>query len=212
MAYGSNYNFGGPMQSLAEMGVFDIILPFILIFTIVFAVLQKTKILGEKAKNFNMVIALVMGMSVVVPHVLWGGCYDGTCSTLSNGLPDIVNIINMALPNVSVVIVAILMVLLIFGIWGSKVKLGSNSLSGIIALVAFASVVFIFGSAAGWWHLPNFLIALENDPDTMALVITILVFAIIIWFITKSDEREEKKEDAFGKFFGSVLDNKGDHH
>ncbi len=203
MAYYGSYTFGGPLESLANMGVFDVILPFILIFTIVFAVLQKTRILGEKAKNFNVVIALVMGMSVVVPHVLWGT--SSTDPYLANGFIDIVKVMNNALPNVGVIMVAVLMVLLIFGIWGSKVKLGSNSLSGIIALFAFASVIFIFGSAANWWQLPNWLYMLE-DPDTQALIITVLVFAIIIWFITKEDEREEKREDAFGKFFGSILD------
>ncbi len=192
-------------QTLSNWGLFDVILPFILIFTIVFAVLQKTKILGEKSKNFNMVISLVMGMSVVVPHVLWGSG-DPTSIYLSNGFVDVVNVINHALPQVSTILVAILMVLLIFGIWGSKVKLGSNSLSGIIALFAFASVVYIFGSAAGWWILPNWLYVLQ-DPDTQALVITVLIFAIIIWFITKGDDKEGKKEDAFGKFFGSILDN-----
>jgi len=35
------------MYSLQDIGVVDVILPFILIFTIVFAVLEKTKILGE---------------------------------------------------------------------------------------------------------------------------------------------------------------------
>lgn len=194
-----------------QAGVFDVLLPFILIFTIVFAVLQKTKILGEHAKNFNTVIALVMGLSIVFPHVLWRTCDDGTCNTLANGLPDIVNIINQALPNVSVILVAILMVLLIFGVWGSKVKLGSNSLSGIIAFFAFASVVYIFGAAAGWWLPVGALLwdgGFLGGEDTVALVVTILVFAIIIWFITKDDEKKEKQEDAFGKFFGSILENK----
>jgi len=192
------------MGSLAEMGVFDIILPFILIFTIVFAVLQKTKILGEQSKNFNMVIALVMGMSVVVPHVLWGTS-DPTSPYLSSGFVDIVKVINNSLPQVSVILVAILMVLLIFGIWGSRVKLGSNSLSGIIAFLAFFSVAYIFGGSAGWWEYPTWLDIL-SDPDTVALIVTILVFAIIIWFITKEDNKEGKKEDAFGKFFGSILE------
>jgi len=72
-----------------------------LVFTIVFATLQKTKILGEDEnkkprKNFNAVIALVMGLAVVIPHVIGSYPPDG----------DVVNIINNALPNVSVVLVA----------------------------------------------------------------------------------------------------------
>lgn len=151
-----------------------------------------------------MMIALVMGLSVVVPHALWGTA-DPTDSRLINGLVDVVEVMNQALPNVSIILVAVLMVLLIFGIWGSKISLGKNSLSGIIALVAFASVVFIFGSAAGWWQLPSWLEILA-DPETQALIVTVLVFAIIIWFITKDDDRQREKEDNFGKFFGNILE------
>lgn len=201
----------GIFYRLADWGLFDIILPFILVFAIVFAVLQKTKILGEKSKNFNTVIALVMGMSVVVPHILYGSSCSYTsgsaCPRLSNGMIDPVNVINSALPNVSIIMIAVLMVLLIFGIWGTKVKLGSNSLSGIIALFSFVSVIYIFGSSAGWWHLPDWASPWLSE-DTKALIVTILVFAIIIWWITKEDDKDNKREDAFGKFFGNILDNK----
>ncbi len=192
-------------QRLADWGVFDVILPFILVFAIVYAVLHKTKILGQESKNFNVIISLVMGLSVVVPHVLYGTA--GTEPYLANGFIDPVKVINNALPNVSVILIAILMVLLIFGVWGSKVKLGNNSLSGIIALFAVLSVAFIFGSAAGWWHIPNWLGFLQN-PDTQALIITVLVFAIIIWFITKDDQDREEKKENLGKFFSSILENK----
>ncbi len=193
---------------LADLGVFDIILPFVLVFALVYAILHKTKILGEKSKNFNMIIALVMGASVVVPHVLYGTA-NPSDHLLVTGFIDPVKVINNALPNVSIVLIAVLMVLLIFGVWGSRIKLGSNSLSGIIALFAFLAVVFIFGSSAGWWEPFRFLYwnnGFLGGPDTVALIITVLVFAIIIWWITKDNEHDEEKKDAFGKFFGNILD------
>lgn len=60
--------FRGALDFFHELGIYDVILPFLLIFTIVFAVLEKTKILGtEKAgeheytkKNLNSIIAFVM--------------------------------------------------------------------------------------------------------------------------------------------------------
>lgn len=171
MAYESTF------ASLENLGVFDVILPFILIFTIVFAVLQKVKLFGEKTKQFNVVIALVMAASAVYPHV--AGLYPPE--------RDIVTIINTSLPNVSVVVVAIVMALIIIGVFGKRWELGDNSLSGWIALLAFGVVVYIFGNAANWWQAPGFLQFL-NNPDTIALIITILVFAIIIWFITKEDK------------------------
>lgn len=201
---GSSYN-SGVFWQLKELGLFDIILPFILVFTLVFAILQKTKILGEKSKNFNTVISLVMGASVVLPHVLMG---TGT-NRLTNGLIDPVVVINNALPSVSIILIAVLMVLLIFGIWGSKVRLGNSSLSGIIALFAFLSVIYIFGGAAGWWVLPRYgWLGVLSDPNTQALVVTILVFAIIIWWITKDDTKESEKKKGIGDFFGSILDTK----
>src|SRR3989338_3319293 len=63
------YSFNRLGDFLQKFGFLDFILPFILVFTIVFAVLEKTKILGEK-KNFNVVVALVMGLLFVVPHIV----------------------------------------------------------------------------------------------------------------------------------------------
>lgn len=180
--------------------MFDVLLPFILVFTIVFAVLQKINLFGDNSKQFNVIIALVMGAAVIYPHVM--GYYPPE--------KDIVNIINQSLPNVSVVVVAIVMALIIIGVLGKRFEIGENALSGWIALGAFAVVLYIFGNAAHWWEAPAWMYFLD-DPDTMALIITILVFAIIIWFVTK----EPKKEgtglyERIGKDLGSML--KGGKH
>jgi hypothetical protein len=167
----------GTFYQLEQMGVFDVILPFILVFTIVFAVLQKVKIFGEKSKNFNTMISLVMGLAVIFPHVL--GYYPPE--------QDIVLIINHALPNVSIVLVAILMALLIIGILGKRFEIGGTPVSGWIAIGAFVLIVYIFGSAATGWTMPAFLWVMEANPDLIALILVILVFALIVYFITKED-------------------------
>ena len=77
----------GPFYQLQELGLFDVILPFMLIFALVYAVLTKVNIFGPGTKNYNIVIALVMGLAVVFPHVL--GYYPEN--------QDIVVIINHAL-------------------------------------------------------------------------------------------------------------------
>jgi hypothetical protein len=191
----------GPFSQLESLGLFDVLLPFILIFTIVFAVLQKIQLFGpDKTKNkpINTVIALVMGLSVVFPHVL--GYYPPN--------RDVVVIMNRALPNVGVVLVAVLMALLIIGVLGKRFEIGGNSASGWIAIAAFAMIIFIFGSAAEWWGLPDWL-GMLRDPDTMALVVTILVFAIIIWFITKEspseEERKRRAENSIPMQFSKML-------
>ena len=182
-------------DTLQRWGFMDFILPFVLIFTIVFAILQKVKIFGDKpeTRKFNVVVALVMGLAVVVPHSL--GMYPPN--------RDIVNIINQSLPNVSVVLVAILMGLLIIGLLGKRVELGGGSLSGWIAILAFVVVVWIFGSAANWWQMPAVLWFLA-DPDLQSLVIVILVFSILIWFVTH-EPKKEGDTGGFGKDFSELL-------
>ena len=188
------------IASLDSMGVTDVLLPFILVFTIVFAVLQKTKILGEEKdgrprKNFNSVIALVMGLAVVIPHVL--GSYP-------DPRYDVVNIINTALPNVSIVLVAVIMMLLIIGVFGGEVNIAGSSLAGWAVLFAIAATIFIFGSAAEWFQLPEWLYFIE-DPATQSLIIVVLVFALIIWFVTKEDKEKKPGELSFMEGLGKVM-------
>lgn len=194
------------MISLEEMGILDVILPFILVFVIVFAVLQKTKILGEDEngkprKNFNSVIALVMGLAVVIPHVI--GTYPSPES-------DIVNIINQALPHVSVVLVAVIMLLLIIGVFGGGVNIAGSSLAAWAVLFAILATIFIFGTAANWFDLPQWMWWFEVNQELQSLIIVILVFALIIWFITKEDKpKQEKKGPTFMEGLAKVMEKPG---
>ncbi|MBT5023422.1 hypothetical protein HON01_11430, partial [Candidatus Woesearchaeota archaeon] len=128
--------FQNVIARLEYMGLSDVLLPFLLIFTVVFAIMQKTQPLGEK-KSYNVLIALVLALSTVVPHVL--GYYPANA--------DVVVIINKSLPSVSIVLVAIVMVFLVVGLFGGKATWG-GALSGWIAFAAFILVFVIFASAA----------------------------------------------------------------
>lgn len=177
------------------VGLTDVLLPFLLIFTIIFAIMQKFKFLGEGRKNFNIMVALIIGLLVVIPHL------NGTYPTDK----DVVNIINQAIPNISILLVAIIMLLLLVGIWGVEINWAGSSLPGVLAFLSFLAVVLIFSSAV-WpnWQWPNWLWWLR-DTATQSTIIVILVFAILIWFITK----EPSKTDQSGlvkNFFSSFRD------
>ena len=43
----------------------DVILPFLLVFTIVFAILDKTKLLGEGKRQINAIVSLVVGLILI---------------------------------------------------------------------------------------------------------------------------------------------------
>jgi len=201
--YGGSGNGGilaRGIYQLQEIGVADIILPFLLVFTIVFAILQKIKILGvdeagKPRKNFNAVIALVMGLAVVIPHVV--GAYPSDRS-------DIVNIINSALPNISLILVAVIMMLLIIGVFGGGVEIAGTALASWAVLFAILATVFIFGSAARWWYLPEWA-GFVLEPDIQAIIVVLLVFAVLIWFITKEDKPKTTSTPSFWSEMGKVM-------
>lgn len=183
--------FDNAVIQLENLGLTDVLMPFLLVFTIVYAILHKTKIMGEDKKNFNLMIALIMAFAVIIPHVTNRGAQW-----------DVVDIINKALPQVSLLIILILMVLVLVGIFGVGPMWEGSKVSGGIAVLAFIAVVYIFGSAADFWPTVRWLRWLD-DPNTQSLIVVVLVFALIVWFITKEPKKApgEGFMDSMGKFF-----------
>ncbi len=178
-------NFQDMIFTLENMGLSSVLLPFLLVFTIVFATLRQSKILGDE-KKFHLIIAMVMAFAVVIPHVL-GRYPPGR---------DIVVMINSALPQVSIVLVAILMVLIMLGMFAPDIDILGSNLGGWAVILSIGAVFVIFGNAAGWFQLPGWL-NFMRDTATRSLIIIILIFGIIIAFITS--EPSKGKDGGFGK-------------
>ena len=175
-------SFGNLAASLERIGFMDVVLPFLLIFTVIFAVLEKTKIMGEGKRNLNIGIAFIFALMVVVPHVT-GNFPAGY---------DPVAVINAALPSVSLVVVAVIALMILIGVFAhDRIMLGLTA-PGWVGLFSIVTLVFIFGSAAGWWQT-GFLQWLEDlfGQDIIAVAIMLLVFGIIIAFVTGGGEHEK---------------------
>jgi peptidoglycan/LPS O-acetylase OafA/YrhL len=113
------------------------ILPFLLVFVLVFAVLQKTKVLGEGKNQIDALIALAVGLILIAVPV---------------ARDFIVNI----MPWLAVGLVVILIFLMLSGFVGSDnkegLKLGKgvkNTFLGLAALFVVALVVYF----SGLWDL-----------------------------------------------------------
>lgn len=174
----------GFVRVLERWGLIDVMLPFLLIFVIVYAILQKTKILGDGKKNLNAVVAIVVGLLVVIPHV--------TGRFPSNSDP--VLIINNALPQLSIVLVAVIFLLILIGVFGQEYVFLGVSMPGWITLISLIVVVLIFGGSAGWWD-SGFGQTLENffGTEGVAVFIMLVVFGLIIaWITSDSKEKEDR--------------------
>lgn len=170
-------------MTLDRWGVTEIMLPFLLIFVIIFAILQKIKILGEGKKNLNIVVAIVVGLLTVIPHV-------------TNQFPpesDPVVIINNSLPTVSIVLVAIVFLLILIGVFGQDVVMLGMTAPGWITLISLIIIIIIFGGSAGWWD-NRLEVALESffGEEGIAIAVMLLVFGIIIAWITSEPKAEGK--------------------
>jgi hypothetical protein len=180
--------FRGVIEFLDKIGVYDVILPFLLVFTIVFAILEKTRVLGTEEiegkkypkKNIDAMVSFVISFLVVASTKL-------------------VSAINQALAQGVLILILIVMFLLLIGAFfkeGEDVILTGNWRTFFMVII-FAGIVLIFLNALGWlvpfW---NFLV--ENwKMEWVASLIMIIIIILFIIFIThekKPGKKEEKKE------------------
>ena len=162
----------GFVRTLERWGLTDVLLPFLLIFVIVYAILQKTKILGEDKKNLNVVVAIVIGLLVVIPHVT--GRFPANS--------DPVVILNNALPSISIVLVAVIFLLILIGVFGQDYVFLGVTMPGWITFASLVVIILIFGGAAGWWS-GDFGNTLEDFFGTeAALTIAMLAYNLMALF------------------------------
>ena len=158
---------------LENLGLLDFFLPFILVFTITFAVLQKINLFEDK--RFAGVIAFAAGLLFVIPHIT--GTYPAGY--------DPVQVINESLPSVALVGVAVVMVLLLLGVFGRSQF--TDSFNPIILLAALGFIGYIFGSSLGIWRGPYDVFSWWS-PETTEILIIILIFGLIVKLIIGKDQ------------------------
>ena len=63
---------------------------------------------------------------------------------------------------------------------------GGGGVGGVIAIIAFLAIIYIFAHAAGMFQrTPPWLSEIISDPGTQSLIVIILVFGLIVWFVTR---------------------------
>jgi hypothetical protein len=155
---------------LGEMRILNSFLPFLLVFVIMFAVLERVAIFGQNKKAINVVFSAIAGLIVVIPHVM--GRYPAG--------KDIVVIINTALPNFIAVLLGLILALILIAIATGDQKKDFSTWTWV-PYGALAIVIYIFGAAAGWWHN----IFLKFGTHTMSVLLILIVFGLVFWYIVR---------------------------
>ena len=118
----------------------DLILPFVLVFTLIFAILQKSNLLGEGKKQIDALIGLVVGLILIA-------------------FPGPRDIIVLLMPFLAVSAVILLVFMLLYGfIVGTKEgdvlgKPWKIAFGAILTLALVSYLIFITGNWDWIWNL-----------------------------------------------------------
>tara|TARA_Y100000034_G_scaffold135665_1_gene208529 strand:+ start:1597 stop:2136 length:540 start_codon:yes stop_codon:yes gene_type:complete len=169
---------GDLFYRLEGTGLFEYVLPFLLVFSIVFAIIEKTNLFGER-KGVNIIVALIMGLLFVTQTSL-------------------VHTLNLFLPKIALFIIVAVMVLILFGLFGASIEHGFRGI--LLLLGAIASLIAIYWglSPSLGFQLPYWI---EYNWD---IILTVVIILIIIFVVTKGKKQE--KGEGFKNLLNSVDD------
>ena len=173
----------GVIDFFGRLGVYDVVLPFLLIFTIVFSILEKTKVLGMDEidgkkypkRNLNAIAAFVMAFLVIASTRL-------------------VALINEAMANIVVLLLLAVSFLLLVGTFFSEkeeVFLEKGPWRTFFMIFMFIGIVLIFMHAIKTPDGDNWLDVFWNyvsynwSGNVVGSIVLLLFVILFIWFITK---------------------------
>lgn len=154
------------------------VLPFILIFTVVFAILQRSKILGDDKKQIDAMVALVFGLVTIT-------------------FARAVGIINQLLPFLAVAIVMILVFMLLIALFykdedGKETKLYKGFKSAMVILAFIAVVIAGLYFTGAWDYLSYKFSEPGSNLVTNIVFIAIIIGGFLVVFFGEKKKSESK--------------------
>jgi hypothetical membrane protein len=179
--------FNNALDFMGELGVFNVILPFLLVFTIVYAVLEKTKIFGtEKSdgrevtrKNLNGMTAFVMAFFVVASS-------------------NLVMAINRILGSVVLLLLLSVCFLLLAGSFhsGKEEFFLKGGWKTLFMIIMFVGVVIIFLAALpnpdnSWLNMIWNALSNNFESATVSAVVFLIIVVVAMIYITGGFEKKK---------------------
>ncbi|MDD5086493.1 MAG: hypothetical protein PHV16_01945 [Candidatus Nanoarchaeia archaeon] len=184
--------FRGTIDFMARLGIYDVILPFLLVFTIVFAILEKTAIFGyEKVdnksytkKNLNAMVAFVVAFFVIASSKL-------------------VEVITTVSSQVVILLLLSILFLMLVGSFAQQKEEGFFLEGGwktAFTIIMFIGIVGIFLNALkkddkSWLEwIMDFMSTKWNTDWVASLILILIVIGMMLWITGSSGPKKEKKE------------------
>lgn len=155
-----------------DIGVFNILLPFVLVFAISYGVFSKISLFGTASNKINVVVSFVLALLFLQNDVL------------------IVRL-QAFLPQISFALIAILMGLMILSIFSSKTGVAWGEKAGWVAIIISVVVLVSalshdptspYESSSFWQWITDFWYGMS--PGAQGLVVFIIIGAVLMMFLT----------------------------
>ncbi len=178
--------FRGMINFLFDLGIYDVLLPFLLVFTIVFAILEKTRVFGHveidgvkyTKKNLNAMTAFVSAFLVVASSKL-------------------VAVINESLANIVLLLLILVSFLLLIGTFyaeDEKVIL-QGGWRTVFMIAVLIGILLIFSNSLGWLDVTWEYVQDHWQSDWMAAIFFIIMIVVFIAWVTYDTKKPAAKED-----------------
>ncbi len=156
-----------PFQILTQLGpgFYGIFLPFVFTFAIVFGLLAKIKLFGDKSDRINAVLAFVLAFFVAA---VGGPQLAAFFITLSSGA--------------AIFLAGFLVIILMVSLFGYGKANGDFKHTAVLATVIIIGVTLFLVSTGGF-------IDIGISSDMAALIFVFIVLIAVVWFITSSGDK-----------------------
>lgn len=174
--------FGGLLDSLAQMGFFSFVLPFLLIFALIYGLLLRVRLFEKN--GINAVIALAVSLMAIQ--------FDFVPVFFSQ-----------IFPRVGVGLAVILAVLIVIGIfvpkqvWVIYLLFGVSAVTIIMILIGAADAVgWTYSSGIGFWLMNNW-----------SWLFALIFVGVIIWLIIKNPTAKPQWQDVAQGWIKKLTEN-----
>jgi len=140
----------------------ELILPFLLVFVVVFAILQKSKVLGESKAQIDSITALVVGLILI-------------------GVPAARNVILDIVPWMAVGVAVILVFMILYGFVAGDLSNMHKGMKITFGILAGLFTIGIVAYATGLW---TYLSGLSSEGFGMNLFLIVLVVGAVVVAMT----------------------------
>ncbi len=164
---------GNAVEFLTAFGFFDVVLPFLLVFTVTFGVLEKSNLFGKDKKNLNAMVAFTVGFLVVAAT-------------------QITQAIQLSVPKVAFMLIVLISLLMLVGsMLGPQANgldfwaLLHNYVKWPVGTIIAIAILGIFLSSVGWLQpIIDFFRTNVANP-ALSSIIFLAVIGGIIYYILK---------------------------